>query len=160
MNRLWAPWRIAYVSGVGPVTGCVFCGAVGAGDDRRRLVLFRGPASFLILNAYPYASGHLMVVLNRHVASVEDTGVEELADAMALVRRATAALGRAYGPDGFNIGINQGRAAGAGVEGHLHIHVVPRWSGDTNFMPVLGEVKILPESLESTYDRLQAALLT
>ena len=160
MNRLWAPWRTAYVGGSEPAAGCVFCGAVGGGDDRRHLVLVRGPASFLILNAYPYTAGHLMVVLNRHVASVEDAAVEELVDAMTLVQTATAALRRAYGPDGFNIGINQGRAAGAGVEGHLHIHVVPRWGGDTNFMPVLGEVRVLPESLDSTYDRLRVALLT
>ncbi len=157
MNRLWAPWRLGYVSGSQPETGCVFCEAVGGDDDRRRLVLRRGRTGFLILNAYPYASGHVMAVVNRHVASVEEATPEELAEAMALVQQATAALRRAYRPDGFNIGINQGRAAGAGIEGHVHIHVVPRWNGDTNFMAVVGDVKVLPEALEATFDRLAAA---
>jgi len=137
--------------------GCVFCEALGSEDDRGRLVLHRGRTAFLILNAYPYAAGHVMAVVNRHVASVEEATPEELAEAMSLVQRATVALRRAYGPDGFNIGLNQGRVAGAGIEGHLHIHVVPRWNGDTNFMAVLGDVKVLPETLEVTFDRLRAA---
>ena len=149
---------MAYVrSGAAP-GGCVFCEAAASADDRRRLVLERGRLAFLIVNAYPYASGHLMVVLNRHVASVEEASAEELAEAMRLLQVATRALRREYGPQGFNIGVNQGAAAGAGIDGHLHVHVVPRWAGDTNFMPVLGDVKVLPESLESTYDRLRAAL--
>ena len=146
------------MSGSQPAIGCILCAAVRGGDDRRSLVLKRSSAAFLILNAYPYSPGHLMAVVNRHVASVEDARGEELAEAIALVQTATAALRREYGPDGFNIGINQGRVAGAGIADHLHIHVVPRWNGDTNFMPVLGEVKVLPESLETTYDRLKTAL--
>ena len=146
------------MSGSQPAIGCIFCDAVRRVDDRRSLLLQRGSAAFLILNAYPYSPGHLMAVVNRHVASVEDARGEELAEAIALVQTATAALRREFRPDGFNIGINQGRVAGAGIEDHLHIHVVPRWNGDTNFMPVLGEVKVLPESLETTYDRLKAAL--
>jgi len=157
VNRLWAPWRLAYVRGSQPAMGCVFCEALGSEDDRGRLVLHRGRTAFLILNAYPYAAGHVMAVVNRHVASVEEATPEELAEAMSLVQRATVALRRAYGPDGFNIGLNQGRVAGAGIEGHLHIHVVPRWNGDTNFMAVLGDVKVLPETLEVTFDRLRAA---
>jgi ATP adenylyltransferase len=158
VKRLWAPWRLAYVSGSLPATSCVFCEALGGADDRQSLILRRGRWAFLILNAYPYASGHVMAVVNRHVAAVEEATSDELADAMALVQRATAALRGAYRPDGFNIGLNQGRVAGAGIEGHLHIHVVPRWNGDTNFMAVLGDVKVLPETLVATWNRLSAAL--
>ncbi len=158
MNRLWAPWRITYVSGSHPAVGCIFCEALSAPDARSRLLLRRGALAFLILNVYPYASGHLMVVVNRHIASVEDATPDELAEAMALVQTATRALRAVYRPDGFNIGINEGRVAGAGIADHLHIHVVPRWSGDTNFMPVLGDVRVLPEALDATYDRLRAAL--
>jgi ATP adenylyltransferase len=158
VNRLWAPWRLGYVSGALPAAGCIFCEALGVDDDRERLILRRRGRAFLILNAYPYAAGHMMAVLNRHVASVEEATPEELADAMALVQQATRALRGEYRPDGFNIGLNQGRVAGAGIEGHLHIHVVPRWNGDTNFMAVLGDVKVLPETLAATWDRLSAAL--
>jgi ATP adenylyltransferase len=158
VNRLWAPWRSAYVSGAAGAAGCIFCEALAHHDERGRLVLRRTTTSFLILNAYPYASGHLMVAPNRHLASVEAATPDELGGAMQLVQTAMAALRRAYRPEGFNVGINQGRVAGAGVEDHFHIHVVPRWSGDTNFMPVLGDVRVLPESLDATYDRLLAAL--
>ncbi len=155
MNRLWAPWRMAYVAGTAAAAGCVFCSALADPDDRRVLVLARGPRAFLILNAYPYASGHIMAVLNRHVASVAEADSVELADAMRLVGVATRALGEEYRAQGFNIGVNQGRVAGAGIEDHLHVHVVPRWAGDVNFMPLLGEVKILPEALETTWERLR-----
>jgi ATP adenylyltransferase len=158
VNRLWAPWRLAYVSGAQPATGCVFCEALRGDDDRRRLLLHRGRTGFLILNAYPYAPGHVLAVLNRHVGSIEEATPDELGEAMTLVQQATAALGRAYRPDGFNIGLNQGRVAGAGIEGHLHVHVVPRWNGDTNFMAVLGDVKVLPEALGATWERLRAAM--
>jgi len=158
VNRLWAPWRLAYVSGAQPATGCVFCEALRGADDRGRLVLHRGRTGFLILNAYPYASGHVLAVVNRHVGSVEEATPDELGEAMTLVQQATAALRRAYRPDGFNIGLNQGRVAGAGIEGHLHVHVVPRWNGDTNFMAVLGDVKVLPEALDATWERLRAAM--
>ena len=159
MNRLWAPWRMTYVSASVPASACIFCDAVSAiGDDRRRLVLRRDVGAFLILNAFPYAPGHLMAVLNRHVGTVVDATVEELSGAMALVQRAVAALATEYRAQGFNIGINQGTVAGAGIQDHLHIHVVPRWSGDTNFMPVIGEARVLPESLETTYDRLRSRL--
>ena len=158
MNRLWAPWRLAYVSGAEPATGCVFCEALRGDLDRQRLVLHRGRTGFLILNAYPYASGHVLAVVNRHVGSVEEATPDELGEAMTLVQQATAALRRTYRPDGFNIGLNQGRVAGAGIEGHLHVHVVPRWRGDTNFMAVLGDVKVLPEALDATWERLRAAM--
>jgi ATP adenylyltransferase len=138
--------------------GCIFCDALASSDDRRNLILRRSPKAFLILNKYPYASGHAMVSLNRHVGALEETASEELGQAMELVQAAVRALGRAYTPEGFNVGLNQGRAAGAGVLNHLHIHVVPRWSGDVNFMPLLNDTKVLPEALDTTYDRLLAAL--
>ena len=137
---------------------CIFCDAFESRDDRRTLLLRRGSEAFLLLNKYPYASGHVMAAVRRHVASLEETTPEEMGQAMDLVKAAVRALGRAYAPDGFNIGVNQGRAAGAGVPGHLHIHVVPRWSGDVNFMPIVGDTRVLPETLDTTYDRLVAAL--
>jgi ATP adenylyltransferase len=150
---------MSYVSIAGsPEAACVFCSALAAGDDRRSLILHRGTQAFLILNAFPYASAHLMAVVTRHVGSIETATAEELGEAMALIQKAARAVGAAYRPDGFNVGLNQGRVAGAGVLGHLHFHLVPRWNGDYNFMPVIGETKVLPESLEITYDRLAAAL--
>jgi ATP adenylyltransferase len=150
---------MAYVSTAGgPEAACVFCAALAAGDDRRALILKRGRLAFLILNAFPYASGHLMAVVTRHVGTLEAATTEELGEAMALIQSGTRALVAAYRPDGFNVGLNQGRVAGAGVLGHLHVHLVPRWNGDTNFMPVIGDTRVLPEALETTYDRLAAAL--
>lgn len=147
-----------YVGAAGRGEGCLFCDALAASDDRKVLVLLRRPQAFLILNAFPYTPGHLMAALTRHVATLGEATGDELGEAMALVQAAIRALDRAYGPDGYNVGINQGRVAGAGVEGHLHVHVVPRWNGDTNFLPVLGEVRVLSESLDATYDRLSFAL--
>jgi ATP adenylyltransferase len=136
----------------------VFCAALATGDDRRAFILKRGRLAFLILNAFPYASGHLMAVVTRHVGTIQAATAEELAEAMSLIQAATRALGTAYHPDGFNVGLNQGRVAGAGVLGHLHLHLVPRWNGDTNFMPVTADTRVLPEALEATYDRVVAAL--
>ena len=153
---LWAPWRIEYITQ--PKDGeCVFCTAV-AGSDARGLVLERGARCFSLLNSYPYASGHVMVAPYRHVAGLDDLDDAELLCLMQLARRSMRGLRDVMSPDGFNVGLNQGRVAGAGVLGHLHIHLVPRWSGDTNFMPIIGETRVLPESLETTYDRLAAAL--
>jgi ATP adenylyltransferase len=150
---------MAYVSTAGgPEAACVFCVALAVGDDRRALILRRGRLAFLILNAFPYASGHLMAVITRHVGTLETATAEELAEAMTLIQSASRALDAAYHPDGFNVGLNQGRVAGAGVLGHLHLHLVPRWNGDTNFMPVTADTRVLPEALEATYDRLAAAL--
>ena len=154
---------MAYVASAGEsaptaTSGCIFCDALAGGDDRRTLVLLRSPHAFLILNKYPYASGHVMAALSRHVGSLEEATPEELAQVMHLVQVAARALGRAYHPDGLNVGLNQGRLAGAGVPGHLHMHVVPRWSGDSNFMTVVGETRVLPENLDTTYDRLLEAL--
>jgi len=155
---------MAYVTSAGAAApgpdGCIFCDALASRDDRGNLLLRRGPKAFLLLNRYPYASGHVMTAIGRHVASLEETTPDEIGQAMELVKTAVRALARAYAPDGFNIGLNQGRAAGAGVPGHLHIHVVPRWSGDVNFMPIVGDTRVLPETLDVTYDRLLAALGT
>jgi len=140
-------------------SGCVFCEALAGDDDRRALLLRRESRAFLILNAYPYVSGHLLAVVNRHVATLADATAEEIGAAMELVRRAVAALTAEYRAQGFNIGLNQGRLAGAGIADHLHVHVVPRWDGDTNFMPVFADVRVLPEALEVTYDRLRARLV-
>ena len=138
--------------------GCVFCNALGRGDDRGALILCRREQAFLILNAFPYASGHLMAATARHGGGLPDATAAELAEVMALVQVGMRTLSRVYRPDGFNVGVNEGRVAGAGVLDHLHVHVVPRWNGDTNFMPALGDVRVLPEALDVTYDRLSAAL--
>jgi ATP adenylyltransferase len=150
---------MTYVAGTGPAPGCIFCLALAASDDRRLLLLARTQHAFLILNAYPYTPGHLMAVLTRHIGSLNAASGEELGAMMALVQRATEALREEYRADGFNIGLNEGRVAGAGVEGHLHMHVVPRWNGDSNFMPVIGETRVLPEGLDATYDRLRGRLV-
>jgi ATP adenylyltransferase len=158
VKRLWAPWRMAYVGGSVPSPGCLFCNVLAGNDDRKHLILLRSTGAFLILNAYPYTPGHLMAVLDRHVGSVVEATGEELSRMMQLVGLATTALTDEYRADGFNIGMNQGKVAGAGIENHLHIHVVPRWQGDSNFMPVLGEVRVLPEALDTTWERLRSRL--
>ena len=151
---------MGYVAGPGPRPpgDCVLCEAPSAGDDRARLVLGRGDHGYLILNAYPYASGHLMAVVYRHIATLGEATREELTDLMTLVTRATALLGAEYGAEGFNVGLNQGRVAGAGIAEHLHLHVVPRWTGDANFASIVGEIRVLPEALDTTYDRLKRRL--
>jgi ATP adenylyltransferase len=157
VERLWSPWRMEYIrSAVAEEPdGCFFCEALAGGDDEATLVLARGAQVFVILNAYPYNPGHLMVATNRHVGGLEELTSDELADAGALLQRSIRALRESSRPDGFNVGMNLGRVAGAGVPGHLHWHVVPRWNGDTNFMPVVGETKVLPELLSETYARLK-----
>jgi ATP adenylyltransferase len=154
MERLWSPWRAAYVtSASGQPSGCVFCDTSQPGRDA--LLLVRGRTCYVILNLYPYNNGHLMVVPNRHVASLQATTVEERDELMALTRIAEMALTEAYAPQGINMGINLGRPAGAGVLDHLHVHALPRWNGDTNFMTVIGETRVLPEDLATTKKRLQ-----
>jgi ATP adenylyltransferase len=154
LDRLWTPWRLAYVTGSGDARGCVFCSALTS-DDAAPLVLFRGPTCFAILNLFPYNNGHLMVVPNRHVGSLAEATREELAELIELTRRAEIALQEAYTPHGMNMGINLGKPAGAGVLDHLHVHVVPRWNGDTNFMTIVGETRVLPEELPHTAERLR-----
>ena len=141
-----------------PIAGCVFCSARDGQDDRASLLLQRSEHAFLILNSFPYAPGHLMAVINRHTGALVEADSRELADAMQLVQRAVKALSAEYRPDGFNVGLNQGRAAGAGIDDHLHIHVVPRWSGDSNFISVLDDTRVLPETLEQTWERVRGRL--
>ncbi|HWE10962.1 MAG TPA: HIT domain-containing protein [Solirubrobacteraceae bacterium] len=156
-HPLWAPWRIEYVTG--EKSGeCIFCAAArGEGADGG-LVLDRGRQCFAMLNSFPYASGHTMVVPYRHVGDLLSLGQEELGEIMQLAQRIVRALTAVMSPEGFNIGLNLGEAAGAGIAEHLHLHVVPRWAGDTNFMPVLAETNVLPQALEATRDALAAAL--
>src|ERR1019366_8948728 len=154
MDRLWAPWRHAYVtSASGETNACIFCNPSEPGRDE--LILARGRVSFVILNLYPYNSGHLMVVPNRHVPTLAATTGDEQAELMRFTRHAEMALTEAYTPQGMNIGVNLGRPAGAGVLDHLHVHVVPRWNGDTNFMTVVGDVRVLPEDLATSARRLR-----
>jgi ATP adenylyltransferase len=154
MEHLWTPWRLAYVSGAGDADGCVFCNAL-TDDDAAPLIVFRGATCFVILNLFPYNNAHLMVVPNRHVATLADATEEELIELITLARTAEAAIGTTYSPHGMNLGINLGKPAGAGVPGHLHMHVVPRWNGDTNFMTVIGHTRVLPEELPQTAEKLR-----
>ena len=155
MDRLYSPWRLSYVTTASePVPGCIFCNAAAAEHDDP-LVVARGRAAFVILNLYPYNSGHLMIVPNRHVASLAELSPEERADVIDLTARAEVAVTEVYRPQGLNIGVNLGKAAGAGIADHLHVHVVPRWTGDTNFMSVVGNVRVLPEEVPASVERLR-----
>ena len=158
MDRLWSPWRLAYVMGAAAPSpsGCIFCDAAAAGTDSGdSLVVARSSLAYVILNLYPYNNGHLMVVPNRHIGSLASATAEELGELIRLTRDAEVALSEAYQPHGLNVGINLGRAAGAGVLDHIHIHLVPRWTGDTNFLSAVGETRVLPESLGATVTRLR-----
>lgn len=159
MKRLWTPWRMEYILSdkKDHVTGCLFCTKAQENRDRDNFVLRRSQLTYTILNLYPYNNGHLMVVPFAHVGNLEDLDPDTAAELMREVQHSVAVLKRSMSPDGFNVGINIGRPAGAGVEGHVHVHVVPRWVGDSNFMPVAGETRLIPEDLASTYDRLLAA---
>jgi ATP adenylyltransferase len=154
MTHLWSPWRLAYITGERSAEGCVFCTAL-TDEDAASLILFRGDTCFVILNLFPYNSGHLMVVPNRHIANLASATSEELGELIELTRRSELALAEAYAPHGMNMGINLGKPAGAGILDHVHMHVVPRWTGDTNFMSVVGQTRVLPEELPVTADRLR-----
>ena len=149
---------MSYITAPKTAGGCVFCDALSGSDDRKSLLLARRDQAFLILNRYPYAAGHLMAVINRHVGTLPEAATGEMAGAMELVSLAISILSAEYRPEGFNVGLNQGRVAGAGIVDHLHIHVVPRWNGDNNFISVVGDTRVLPEALETTYDRLKGRL--
>jgi ATP adenylyltransferase len=157
MEVLWAPWRMAYIGTARQERGCIFCAAT-TGDARERLLLGTTAHSLVMLNRFPYQSGHVMVAPRRHTADLPGLPPDEHADLADTLRRTLASLGEALGPDGFNLGMNLGAAAGAGVLDHLHWHIVPRWAGDTNFMPAVADVKVMPQHLLETYDRLRAAL--
>jgi ATP adenylyltransferase len=156
VKQLWAPWRLEYIQGADEQEGCFFCRAREGADDES-LVVRRGERAFVVLNRYPYASGHLMVAPNRHESEFGDLDAEEAGEIHRLAAAGLGALSEAMRPQGFNLGWNLGRIAGAGVVDHVHLHVVPRWAGDTNFMPVLADVKVLPEALQDTRRKLADA---
>lgn len=154
MDRLWAPWRLEYITGE-KVDGCIFCIFPKKDEDKKYHILYRGKYAYVIMNAFPYSNGHLLVPPYRHIADINELTAEESLEIMQLTQKCCTALKAICKPDGFNIGINMGTAAGAGIAGHLHLHVVPRWNGDINFMPVFADVKVIPEALDTTYDKLK-----
>jgi ATP adenylyltransferase len=154
MDRLWTPWRFEYLRNADRAPSCVFCQMLGETHDADNLLLYRGRNAFVILNLFPYTSGHLLIVANRHIASLTEATPEELHEIIRLAGACESALRQEYHPDGYNMGFNIGRSAGAGVEHHVHMHVLPRWTGDSNFVSVVGETRVLPEELPTTFNRL------
>jgi len=155
--NLWAPWRMGYILRE-ETEGCIFCEKPKRGEDARNFIVERGEQCYAILNLYPYSNGHTLVAPYRHIARMQDLSAEERDEMMHIAQRLVEALGGCLHADGFNVGLNQGRIAGAGIDQHLHLHVVPRWQGDTNFMPVISAAKVIPQSLEETYRVLTEAL--
>ena len=157
--RIWAPWRLAYVKDASKdiEEECIFCAKPAAEDDEANLIVHRGERCFVILNLFPYTNGHLMVAPYDHVGRLQEIPGETLEEMMALAQRAMDRLESVYQPHGYNVGFNQGRVAGAGVEHHIHMHVVPRWAGDNNFMPVIADTKVMPQSIEQSYEALKGA---
>lgn len=153
MKIIWAPWRLKYILGK-KEKGCVFCVKQKEGDDKKNAILYRGKHNYVILNIFPYNNGHLMVVPYKHANDLSGLGEEEAAEMMTLAQKSLVALRDVLKPQGFNLGMNLGSVAGAGIEEHIHMHLVPRWNGDTNFMPVIGETRVMPQHIESTYDAL------
>jgi len=159
MEFIWSPWRYDYMASIGKkVSACVFCLGEDPAQDADRLVLHRGTHNFIILNLFPYTTGHLMIAPFAHLASVVDAPVDQTTEMMALLKRSLDVLTKAYHPEGFNVGMNLGQVAGAGVKDHFHLHIVPRWSGDANFMTITGETRVLPEALATSYQRLKAQM--
>jgi len=158
MDYLWSPWRYRYVADATKDDRCIFCDALALGDDAKALIVHRGKKNFVILNRFPYTTGHVMIVPLAHVGELSHCDTETLAEMMRIAQRVQAALAAAYNPEGYNLGMNLGRCAGAGVTGHLHLHLLPRWSGDTNFMTAVSETRVEPEDLEVTYAKLRRAL--
>lgn len=156
VDHIWTPWRMKYIQENHEDIGCIFCLAANAEDDLKHLVFYRGKYCYMILNRYPYTSGHVMSVPYEHEAHLQNLSPEVRAEMMALTTRAVEILQSVYQPDGFNVGLNLGEMAGAGVEEHLHMHIVPRWAGDTNFMSSISGTRVLPESLPETYTRVKA----
>jgi len=155
MDYLWSPWRYQYIAGPKTERECVFCVIAAASDDEGNLIVHRAKFNFLVLNRYPYSTGHFMIVPYQHVAALAESTDESAFEMMSLMRRAENVLGKVYHPEGLNMGMNLGASAGAGVAGHLHMHVVPRWSGDANFMTTVGETRVLPEDLHTSYQKLR-----
>ena len=154
MEKIWAPWRIEYIQMEKP-EGCILCDKPKEDSDTSNYILYRGDKNFIIMNSYPYNPGHLMIAPYRYVANLEELSDEELHEHWQIVNRSLRILREVFNPGGFNIGINMGRVAGAGLEGHVHTHIVPRWQGDTNFMPVISDVRVIPQALAETYKKLK-----
>lgn len=156
MEQLWAPWRMQFIQELrSRVGGCLFCELPGEGDDRERLILHRSRGAYVLMNRFPYNNGHLMVIPYRHTGKLSELSGEERAEIMELASHAVDVLGQALEAEGFNCGFNIGKPAGAGIVDHVHLHVVPRWTGDSNFLPILGNTRSMPEYLADTYDRLK-----
>jgi ATP adenylyltransferase len=158
MDYLWTPWRYAYVTGAGMAAGCIFCDAPKLGDDRKARIVHRGHDCYIILNAYPYTCGHVMIVPFAHLDELQKLPTAAAQEMMALAQKLEGVLRAVYHPEGINVGVNIGQAAGAGVAGHVHMHVLPRWTADSNFMTAVSETRVLPEALDTTYERLKSAL--
>ncbi|MCB2210251.1 HIT domain-containing protein [bacterium] len=157
MDHLWTPWRMKYIQEHHDYEGCIFCLAAAEDNDEENLIFFRGEDVFMILNRYPYTSGHVMCVPYAHVDRLHAMSQDARAEMMELTNKAVDVLQQVYTPEGFNVGLNLGAMAGAGLADHLHMHIVPRWGGDTNFMSSVGETRVLPESLDETYERVKTA---
>jgi ATP adenylyltransferase len=155
MDYLWSPWRYQYIVNLKNAEGCVFCIDDSVETDEKKFILFRGKYNFVILNIFPYTTGHLLISPYQHLRDLSDCSAEEIVEMIDLAKQSKFALEQSYHPDGFNVGMNLGRCAGAGVENHIHLHVVPRWIGDANFMSIIGESRVLPEILEVTYQKLK-----
>ena len=157
VERIWAPWRLAYVKDASKdnASECIFCAALEAGDDEANLIVHRGELCFVILNKFPYTNGHLMVAPYEHIATLQALDEPTVTELMELAQRGMNALETSYSPHGYNVGFNQGRIAGAGFDTHIHMHVVPRWAGDTNYMPVLADTRVMPQTLEQSYEMLK-----
>ena len=159
MDFIWSPWRYDYLASGGvKAPSCVFCVGEDRTHDSERLIVFRGTHNFIILNLFPYTSGHLMVAPYEHLDTIVSAKADQLTEMMQLSQKSIAVLQKLYRADGFNLGMNLGSAAGAGIREHFHLHVVPRWIGDANFMTIAGETRVLPEDLHNTYERIKAAL--
>ncbi len=154
MDRLWAPWRVSYIRLPNP-QGCIFCDKPAENKDAENLILYRGKLNFIIMNAFPYNPGHLLVVPYRHIGKLEDLSADERNEHYEIVSRAVGILRKAGGTESFNLGMNLGRVAGAGIADHIHTHIVPRWNGDNNFMPIIGDTRVISESMEDIYNRLK-----
>jgi ATP adenylyltransferase len=154
MKQLWAPWRMKFLEQHSK--GCVFCNILKENSDHKNLIVYRGKSIFVVLNRYPYTSGHILIVVNSHHPTLENMDSESQSELMTLITKSLKVLRRIYKPDGFNIGTNIGKSAGAGIDGHLHFHIVPRWAGDANFMETLAGTKIIPESLDDSFQRILA----
>jgi ATP adenylyltransferase len=159
MKVLWAPWRMGYILSDRKDQNCIFCPGEDRSKDAERLILFSGEQSLVMMNRFPYNNGHLLVAPVRHVAGLDELGSEEILDLLLTVRKSIEVLKKEMRPEGFNVGLNLGHVAGAGIEEHIHFHVVPRWNGDTNYMTILDDIRVIPEHIQKTYEKLRPDFL-